>query len=97
MTMARHQVVDAEFARGIEAAISLRDFLALQPIGADHRGAVRVAPGVIDHQQMFADRIEAVGVAAQQPRREGCGGRTVLEEDTVAQTLRAPDFGGGRR
>ncbi len=97
MAMARHQVVDAKFARGIEAAMRRRDLLALQPIGTDHGRSVRVAGGVIDHQQMFADRIETVGVAAQQPRGEGRGRRTVLEEDAVAQALRAPDFGRARR
>jgi len=74
--------------------------LAQQPIGADHRLAVdvmSVACGMIEHQEMIADRVMGIDVAPrEQPARIGEGG-TRLVENAIAQFLRLPYFGGGLR
>ncbi len=77
IAVARDQRADVEFAGGVEAAILLRQRLAQQPIGADHRrsvGGLPVAGGMIEHQQVIADRVIGIDVAArEQPARIGDG------------------------
>ena len=98
--VARDQPADVEFARRVEAAIFLRQRLAQQPIGADHRrpvGVLAVAGGMIEHQQVVADRVIGIDVAArEQPARIGDGG-TLLVENAIAQFLRLAHLGGGLR
>ena len=100
IAVARDQRADVEFAGGVEAAIFLRQRLAQQPIGADHRRPVDglpVAGGMIEHQQMVADRVIGIDVAArEQPARIGDGG-ALLVENAIAQLLRLAHFGGGLR
>ena len=98
--MARHQPADVEFGGGVEAAVFLGQRLPQQTIGADHRrtvGVLAVARVVIEHQQMVADRVIGIDVAArEQPARIG-DGRTLLVENAIAQFLRLAHFGGGLR
>ena len=100
VAVARDQPADVEFARGVEAAMLLGQRLAQQPIGADHRRPVArmpVARGMIEHQQVIADRVIGIDVA---PREQPAGignGRAFLIEHAVAQFLRLAHFGGGLR
>ncbi len=90
---------DVEFAGGVEAAIFLGELLAQQAIGADHcRLAVRTSLAVVvEHQQVVADRVECIDVAARE-QPAGIGQRrTFLIENAVAQLLRLAHFGGGLR
>ena len=53
--------------------------------------------GMIEHQQVVADRVIGIDVAArEQPARIGDGG-TFLVENAIAQFLRLAHFGGGLR
>ena len=59
IAVTRDQRAEVEFARGVEAAIVLRQRLPQQPVGADHRRPVaegRVARGMIEHQEVVAER-----------------------------------------
>ena len=100
IAVARDQSADVEFARAVEVAILLRHGLPQQPIGADHRravGVLAVARGMIEHQEVIADRVIGIDVAArEQPARIGDGG-TLLVENAIAQFLRLPHLGGGLR
>ena len=90
---------DVEFAGGVEAAKVLCQRLTQQTIGADDRrpAGLALARVVVDHQQVVADRVIGVDVAAgKHPARIG-DGRTFLIEDAIAQLLRLPYLGGGLR
>ena len=93
--MTREQRREIIFAGRIEAALLLRDIAAQQAIGADHLRlhlAEAVARGVIDDDEMIAEFVEAIGVAARD-RGLGVGDRAALaEEDFEAQALRLADF-----
>jgi hypothetical protein len=77
----RRQVV---FARRVEAVVHARDDLTEQAVGADD---VRPVAGhaVVDHQQMVADRIIAVDVAAAGDHRRRRRRAHLVIEDLVAQ------------
>ena len=100
IAVARDQPANVEFARGVKAAVILGQRLAQQPISADDGRPVAgraVARGVVEHQEVVADRVIAIDVAArEQPAGIG-DGRTFLVENPVAQFLRLADFGGGLR
>ena len=68
-----------------------RHVLAQQAIGADHRllAADRRFGGVIDHQQMIANLVERILVAARQQGGGVGDGGAVLVEHAVTQFLRA--------
>src|SRR5476649_1354731 len=77
----------------------LGQWLTQKPIGAYHRrfAGAAVEGGVIDHQQMLADRVISIDVAAcEQSAGIGDGG-TFLVENSLAQFLRLANFGGGLR
>ena len=94
--VAADQRIDVEFVRRVEAAELLRQRLAQQAVGADHRraGIERVAValfailGVIDDQQVVADRVVGVDVAARQQPRRVRDRRALSIENPVAQLLR---------
>jgi hypothetical protein len=67
--MARNQSADVEFVRAIESAVRFRHFLPQQPISADHSRRATQTPRlrrVIDDQQMIAERIERIDIAARE-------------------------------
>ena len=66
--MTLDQAGDIEFVLGVEAAIAFSDVLPQQAVGPDHRqlAADRGLGGVVDHQQMIADSVERILVAAGQ-------------------------------
>ena len=99
--MTRDQRRDVEFAGRVKAAIILGELLAQQPVGADHDRLASaqdvLGRAVIEHQQVVADRVEGVDVAAgEQPAGIG-ERRAFLVEHAVAQLLGLPHFGGGLR
>jgi hypothetical protein len=73
--------------------MALRHFPSQQTVGADNR---RRAPEptrgsrMIEHQQMVADRVEGIDVAARQKIHASRHRRHFLVENLVAQPLRAP-------
>ena len=65
--VALEQRADIVLADAVKTAVLRRHLLAQQPIGANHRGTARaVASGVVDHQEMVADRIEGIDIAPHQ-------------------------------
>ena len=85
------QAGDIELVLAVEAVIAFRHVLPQQAVGADHRqlAADRGFGGMVDHQQMVADLVERILVAARQ-QGGGVGDRgAVLVEHPVAQLLRA--------
>ena len=92
--MALEQSVDLEFRRGVEAAMTLGDLLRKQTIGADDVRAafLSVSGRVIDDQQMIADRIEGIDVAAGETRFGVRDRGAFLVEDAIAKPLRAAHF-----
>ena len=65
--MAVDEMVDVELASRIKPPMLLGDRLAKHPIGADHARPAQplvLAHRMIEHQQMIADRVEPVDVAA---------------------------------
>ena len=68
-----------------------RHVLAQQAVSADHRllAADRRFGGMIDHQQMIANLVERILVAARQHRRGIRNGGAVLVEHAITQLLGA--------
>ena len=56
-----------------------------------------VARGVVEHQQVVADRVIGIDVAAREQAPGVRDRRAFLIEHAVAQFLRLPHFGGGLR
>src|SRR5262249_29264723 len=84
---------DVELAGAVEAAVFFGERLPQQTIRADHARAVRraaVAHGMINDQQMVADRVIAVDVAAREQPARISDGRTFLIKYAIAQFLRLP-------
>jgi hypothetical protein len=89
----RRQVV---LPRRIKAVVHRRHDLAQQAIGADD---VRPLAGqaVVDDEQVVADRVIAVDVAAQRDHRRGRRRPHLVVENLVAERLGGGDFGLRRR
>src|ERR1700737_3460318 len=70
-----------------------RPVLAQQAVSADHRllSADRWRGGVIDYQEMVANLVERILVAARQQRRGIGNGGTVLVDNAITQSLGALD------
>ena len=82
------------FAGGIEAVGAIGDRLAQHAIGADDLGprlaeGLGLEAGVIEYQDVVADGIEGVGVAAGHHGAGVGDGRHFLIEDAITQFLRA--------
>jgi hypothetical protein len=69
--------------------VARRDLLAEQPVGADD---VQARRGSIDHQQMIADRVISVDVAAKCPHRRGRLRAHLVVEDLIAERLGSGDL-----
>ena len=84
---------DIVFRRRIEGTVPRRRLAANEAVGADH-GLGAAAAAVVEHQEVIADLVELVPVAAL-PRGAGLRVRSHdLVEDAVAQRLRRVDIGG---
>src|SRR5690606_8412779 len=82
------QRLQLELVAGIEAAGLNRAFLAQEPVGADDAGMVGAGKRPVDDQEMVADIVEAVRVAALLPAG-GIGPRAKLVvKDPEADGLR---------
>ena len=87
--MPLQQRPDVEFVRRVEAGVAVRHFLAQQAVGADDRRLAGSEAGVVvDDEQVVADLVETVAIAARQLRLHVGDRRHLLVEDLVAQLLR---------
>ncbi len=98
--MASQERLDVELALGVEAGVALRGFLPEQAVCADD---LRLAGprallaeklgrgGVVQDEQVVANAVEGVDVAALQAAHDVGDGRHFLVEHRVAQFLRPPD------
>ena len=78
---------------GIEAAGDGRAFLPQQPIGADDLVGVGAGDRGVEHQQMVASFVEAVGVALLQRVQQLTLGAELIVEYAEAHFLRGSDLG----
>src|SRR5947209_6235773 len=67
-----------------------------QPVSADH-GVQPAAAAVVEHQQMIADRVEGVAVAAYLFHARKRSRAELFIEDPIAQRLGRVDIGGALR
>ncbi len=96
----RDQGADVEFAGGVETAILFSERLPQQPIGADDGRPIQraaIARGMVEHQQVVADRVIAIDVAAREQPARIRDRRPFLVENAIAKFLRLPHLGGGLR
>ena len=96
----RDERADAKLGFAVEAVVLLGDLLTQQAVGADDRtrGETGGRRGrVIDHQQMIADRVESVGVAARGAHVRVGDCAAFLVEYPITQLLGAPDVVGALR
>ena len=96
--VAREQRSDIVFAGAVEAAAALGDLLAQQPVGTDHdRLAGGSVGGVIDDDQMIADRVVGIDVALRDHLAGIRHSAHFFVEHAIAKFLRAAHVGGGAR
>ena len=96
--LARDERRDVVFALRVEAERALGDFLAQHAVGADHLVAAQTAPwlvgggaALIDDEQVIADGVIGILIAATHLGAQRGNGRHLLVEHLIAQPLRELD------